>query len=171
MHRDSPCSRVRMKRALAEDTLVRLVRKQAELLLEAERALKGRQGMKKPGADAESLRAEVRRLDGEKISGYEDYKAGKLSRERFVERKRALDARRQELSAAVSEAEAREIVEEAGQREYREAFRIREYLHLEGYDKRVMASLIESAKVMGEDRLEVVWKFGDVYEKILGEMQ
>lgn len=55
-------------------------------------------------------------------------------------------------------------MEEAGQREYREAFRIREYLHLEGYDKRVMASLIESAKVMGEDRLEVVWKFGDVTE-------
>ena len=39
------------------------------------------------------------------------------------------------------------------------------------YDKRVMASLIESAKVMGEDRLEVVWKFGDVYEKILGEIR
>lgn len=71
----------------------------------------------------------------------------------------------------MSEAEAREIVEEAGQREYWEVFRIREYLHLEGYDKRVMASLIESAKVMGEDRLEVVWKFGDVYEKILGEMR
>lgn len=88
-----------------------------------------------------------------------------------MERKRALDARRQELPAAVSEAEAREIVEEAGQREYRETFRIREYLHLEGYDKRVMASLIERAKVMGEDRLEVVWKFGDVYEKILGEMR
>ena len=75
------------------------------------------------------------------------------------------------LSAAVSEAEAREIVAEARQTEYQEAFRIREYLHLEGYDKRVMASLIESAKVMREERLEVVWKFGDVYEKILGEMR
>lgn len=84
MHRDSPCSRVKMKKALAEDTLVRLVRKQAELLLEAEQALKGRQGMKEPRADAESLRAEMRRLDEAKISGYEDYKAGKLSRERFV---------------------------------------------------------------------------------------
>lgn len=149
MHRDSPCSQVRMKKALAEDTLVRLVRKQAELLLEAEQALKGRQGMKEPGADAESLRAEMRRLDEAKISGYEDYKAGKLSRERFVERKRALDARRQELSAAVSEAEAQKIVAEAGQKEYREAFRIREYFHLEEYNKWVMASLIESAKVMG----------------------
>ena len=46
-----------------------------------------------------------------------------------------------------------------------------EYLHLETYDKQVMAALIASAKVMGEDRLEVAWKYGDVYEKILGEMQ
>jgi len=170
MHRESPCSRVRMRKALAEDTLVRLVRKQAELLLEAEKVLKGRKG-KEPGADAGSLRAELRRLDEAKISGYEDYKAGRMSRERFVERKRELDIRRQEVSAAVLEAEAREAVEESGKREYREALGIREYLHLEGYDKRVMASLIESAKVMGEDRLEVVWKFGDVYEKILGEMR
>ncbi len=48
---------------------------------------------------------------------------------------------------------------------------IQEYLHLGSFDKAVMASLIESAKVMGEDRLEVTWKYGDVYEKILGEMQ
>lgn len=29
----------------------------------------------------------------------------------------------------------------------------------------------EKVKTMGEDRLEAVWKFGDVYEKILGETQ
>ncbi len=58
----------------------------------------------------------------------------------------------------------------AGKREYREAFRIREYLHLVSYGKRVMTSLVESAKVVGEDRLEVTWKYQDVYEKILGEM-
>jgi len=171
MHRDSPCSRVKMKKALAEETLVQLVRKQAELLLEAEKVLKGRKAGKNPGADAEGMRAEIRKLDEEKISGYEDYKAGKVTREMFLERKKMLDVRKQELSAAVSELEAQEVVEEAGKREYREAFRIREYLHLETYDKQVMASLIASAKVMGEDRLEVVWKFGDVYEKILGEMQ
>lgn len=171
MHRDSPCSRVKMKKALAEETLVQLVRKQAELLLEAENVLKGRKGMKEPGTDAEGMRTEMRRLDEAKISGYEDYKAGKVTREMFLERKKALDARRQELSAVVSELEAREIVEEAGKREYREAFRIQDYLHLETYDKRVMASLIASAKVMGEDRLEVTWKYGDIYKKILSEIQ
>lgn len=75
------------------------------------------------------------------------------------------------MSAAVLEMEVREAVEEAGKRGFQEALRIRKYLHLKEYDKRVMASLIESAKVMGEDKLEVVWKFGDVYEKILGEMR
>ncbi len=35
-----------------------------------------------------------------------------------MQRKRALDIRRQEVSAAVSEAEAREVVEESGKREY-----------------------------------------------------
>lgn len=166
------CIRQMLKEGISADGDMPAERESLEAeVRKAERALKGRQGMKEPGADAESLRAEMRRMDEAKISGYEDYKAGKLSRERFVERKRELDARRQELYATVSEAEAREIVEEAGQREYREAFRIEEYLHLEGYDKRVVASLIESAKVMGEDRLEVVWKFGDVYEKILGEMR
>lgn len=35
------------------------------------------------------------------------------------------------------------------------------------YDKRVMASLISSAKVIGEDCMEVTWKYQDVYEKIL----
>lgn len=31
----------------------------------------------------------------------------------------------------------------------------------------MMASLIASVKVMGEDRLEVTWKYRDIYEKIL----
>lgn len=44
-----------------------------------------------------------------------------MSRERFVERKKALDIRRQKVSAAVSEVEAREAVEESGKREYRKA--------------------------------------------------
>lgn len=171
MRRDSPCSQVKMKKALAEETLVQLVRNQAELFLEAEKVLKGRNLGKKPGADAESIRTEIRKLDEAKISGYEDYKAGNMTREAFLESKKALDARKQELSAAVSELEAQEIVEEAGKREYREAFRIQEYLHLETYDKQVMAALIASAKVLGEDRLEVTWKYGDIYEKILSEIQ
>lgn len=125
----------------------------------------------KKSRDAGSMRAEIRRLEEAKVSDYESYKEGKLTREMFLERKKASDLRRQELSAAAAELEAQELVEDDSQRKYGEAFGIKEYLYLEQFDKAVMASLIESAKVMGEDRLEVTWKHQDVYEKILGEMQ
>lgn len=81
------------------------------------------------------------------------------------------EMKRQELTAVLGEMEAQEIVEEDSGREYGKALGIKEYLHLEEYDKAVMASLIASAKVMGVDRLEVTWKHQDVYKKILGEMQ
>lgn len=79
--------------------------------------------------------------------------------------------RLRELSAAAAELEAQDLVENDSEREYGEAFGIKKYLHLEQFDKAVMASLIESAKIMGENRLEVTWKHQGVYEKILGEMQ
>lgn len=138
MHRDSPCSEVRIRKDVAEQTLVELVRTQAQLLVKAEQMLKEKKSKPKKSRDVGSMRAEIRRL---------------------------------ELSAAAAELEVQELVEDDSQRKYGEAFGIKEYLHLERFDKTVMASLIESAKVMGEDRLEVTWKHQDVYEKILGEMQ
>lgn len=58
-----------------------------------------------PSGDSEDMRAEMRKREEAKmkISGYEDYKAGKVTRKIFLERKKVLDIRRQELSAAVSE--------------------------------------------------------------------
>lgn len=63
--------------------------------------------------------------------------------------KKTSDARLQELFTSVTKMEAQELVEDDSQRKYGEAFGIREYLHLERFDKAVMASLIESAKVIG----------------------
>lgn len=114
MRRDSPCSRVRIRRDVAERTLVELVRKQAELLVSAEQELKekrkhpaGKQGM-----DAGGMKAEMKKLEDGKVSDYESYKAGKISREMFMERKKASDIRRQELAAALVVLEAREILED-----------------------------------------------------------
>lgn len=173
MHRDSPCSGVRIRRDVAERTLVELVRKQAELLLAAEQALtaKGKKRTGRQDMDAGSLKAEMKKLEIGKVSDYENYKAGKITRETFIERKKASDIKRQELAAVLAELEVQEIVEDSSKRQYGEVFGIKDYLHLEEYDKTVMASLIASAKVMGEDRLEVTWKHQDVYEKILGEIQ
>ena len=40
------------------------------------------------------------------------------------------------------------------------------YIHLEKYDKAVMAALILKAEVVDENWLNMVWKHQDIYEKI-----
>lgn len=45
---------------------------------------------------------------------------------------------------------------------------VTKYAALDVYDKRIMASLIEKAEVMGEDTLQVTWKHQDEYDRILG---
>lgn len=66
----------------------------------------------------------------------------------------------------MEEMEAKRLVDDAEQRQYQEIFEIKKYIHLEEYDKAVMAALISKAEVIDENRLNVVWKHQDVYEKI-----
>ena len=48
------------------------------------------------------------------------------------------------------------LVEDEEQRQYQDAFEIKKYIHLEKYDKAVMAALILKAEVVDENRLNVV---------------
>ena len=68
--------------------------------------------------------------------------------------------------SAIDEMEAKLLVEDEEQRQYQDAFEIKKYIHLEKYDKAVMAALILKAEVVDENRLNVVWKHQDIYEKI-----
>jgi hypothetical protein len=43
-------------------------------------------------------------------------------------------------------------------------------VHLEKYDKEVMAALIEKAIVVDENTVEVVWKNQDMYDKLLAQI-
>lgn len=108
-------------------------------------------------------------LEERKITDYERYKAGEVTREVFIERKGVADARKLELESVLSEAEVLTTAVDEGEPQYGEALKIKDYLHLDDFEKRVIASLISSARVMGEDCLEVTWKYGNVYEKFLAE--
>jgi predicted transcriptional regulator len=166
---DSLCSSVKIRRDFAEDTLLRLVRQQTELVIEAEKVMrdKRQQETGNKGLDEKKLRTELKRLEDAKIADYEKYKAGMISRERFIEKKADLDAEKKEVASAIAECEAQNMVDDDNQRLYAEAFKIKEYASLEVFDKVVMASLISSAKVIGEDCLEVTWKHHDIFKKIL----
>lgn len=169
-HNDSPCRNVRIRKDVVESTLVKLVKNQAEMLVTAENILKQKKadrfGQDHPDMIIKRLKAEMKKLESGKIADYESYKAGEMTREVFADKKALTDTRKWEILAAIDEMEAKLLVEEADQRRYREAFEIKKYIHLEKYDKAVMAALISSAEVVSENRLNVVWKHQDIYEKI-----
>lgn len=89
-----------------------------------------------------------------------------MEREAFTEKKALIDTRKQEILSAIDEMEAKLLVEDEEQRQYQDAFEIKKYIHLGKYDKAVMAALILKAEVVDENRLNVVWKHQDIYEKI-----
>ncbi len=169
-HHDSPCRNVRIGKEKVEDTLVQLVRNQAEMLVTAEMLMKQKRNSlpekEQPETMLKRLQAELKKLESDKISGYESYKDGKMTREAFVERKKAADKRKKEILSLMDEMEARLLTEDMEQKQYQEAFEIKKYIHLEKYDKSVMAALILKAEVTGENSLNVVWKYQDIYEKI-----
>lgn len=169
-HKDSVCNGVQVRKNVAEDTLVRLVQQQAEMLIRAEELLKKQKNpyVENPPMNMNVITIELKKLEDGKIADYECYKSGKISRETFIERKRLSDARNSELQSVLLELQ--ELVCDMNQKEYGEALEIKKYLNLESFDKTVMASLIVSAKVMGEDSLEVEWKHHDIYEKIFADL-
>lgn len=168
-HKDSICSSVRIRRDVAEDTLVRLVRQQAELLLDAEKKLKEKRMQESAHMklDEKQLWAELKKLENDKIADYESYKVGNLTRAQFIEKKGIMDIKKKGLSSALSECEVQNILADAEHRQYAEAFQVKEYACLEVFDKVVMASFISTAKVIGEDCLEVTWKHQDIFKKIV----
>lgn len=89
-----------------------------------------------------------------------------MEREAFTEKKALIDTRKQEILSAIDEMEAKLLVEDEEQRQYQDAFEIKKYIYLEKYDKAVMAALILKAEVVDENRLNMVWKHQDIYEKI-----
>lgn len=167
---DSPCRNVQIGKDTVENTLVQLVRNQAEMLMTAENLIKQKRnnqsGQEQPETIIKRLQAEIKKLESTKIADYEGYRNGKLTREVFVERKAQADGRKIEIMTLIDEMEAKLLTESMEQREYKEAFEIKKYIHLEKYDKAVMAALITKAEVLDENRVNVTWKHQDIYEKI-----
>ena len=106
-HNDSPCKNVRIRKEVVENTLVRLVRNQAEMLVTAENILKQKKkdrfGQDQPDMIIKRLKAETKKLEGSKIADYESYKAGKISREAFAGKKALTEARKREILASIDE--------------------------------------------------------------------
>lgn len=166
---DTPCNDVRIRADVAEETLVMLVRNQAELMLEAKnlavKAGAGKKDAMQIAARKKSLELAIRKLEKDKIELYEGYRDKRTSKETFIERKKVLDAKKEELQILLEEIN-QEIECNETENVLDKLDVITQYAGLQSYNKEVMAFLIEKAEVFGEDTIQVTWKHQDIYDKV-----
>jgi DNA invertase Pin-like site-specific DNA recombinase len=171
-HSESPCSKVRIEKELVQNVLIKLVRNQAEIMISAEEIIKKKTQSKSAKNNTatliKGLKAEKKRLEASKVSEYERYKLGSISRNEFSEAKKTVDTRIADIEKELSNLTV--TLPEKALNEESDIWDIKKYVHLEKYDKEVMAALIEKAIVVDENTVEVVWKNQDMYDKLLAQI-
>lgn len=171
---NSPCSKVRIEKELVQNVLVKLVRNQAKIMLTAEDLLKKKAKESEPKRNTESLikrlRAELKRLETKKVSDYEHYKQGSISRSNFLDAKGLADMRISEINKELSDLERELLDKRVAIAEESDIWDIKKYVNLDKYDKEIMASLIEKAIVIDENTVQVIWKNQDMYDKVLSNL-
>lgn len=111
------------------------------------------------------MELEIRKLEKEKIDLYESYRDKRIEKTVFIEEKKVLDAKKEELQALLEEIN-REFEGSETEETLEKLDVITRYAGLQSYDKEVMAFLIEKAEVFSEDMIQVTWKHQDIYDKV-----
>lgn len=102
---------------------------------------------------------EIARWKGTKMHLYEQHKAGKISRENYIDRIEKGKVRLEELKREKDEAQAELDRMQAVSGSERIADKeLAELSKLKTFDKDRLKTLIEKVVVYGEDAMEIVWK-------------
>lgn len=112
----------------------------------------------------------IQRLETKKVSDYEHYKQGSISRSDFLDAKGLTDMRISEINKELSDLERELLEKRVAIADESDIWDIKKYVNLDKYDKEIMASLIEKAIVIDENTVQVIWKNQDMYDKVLSNL-
>lgn len=170
-NRQSDCRYIRFDKAEMEQVLLRAYRLQMTLI--ERRQLQQRRSGEQARDLTARLAALTKRLEGCKtdrlIVSYEDYRAGKLSREDFIQQKAQLAAEQEQLKQEIAELEQRREAEHAGRMEQREREEtLAAYLTCTDEEQtiRQMYQMISRVTVYDNQDIEVKWAFGDLFSGV-----
>lgn len=176
VNKSSKCIEVRIGQQVVEDTIVSMIRKQAEMTVDAKRIIGDKKKRNNGNSSTDDImnklrnvKTDIARMEKAKISRYEQYRAGESSREEFVSVKTEMDGKLLELHPLKEELENSLTVAQLASRENEPVFDIVKYVQMKEYDKEIAASLIEKVDVYGENTLKLTWKNQDQYDDILAQ--
>lgn len=165
---ENDCQRVNVRKKELEDAVLEQVRVMADMLAGERDA---RRKADKDGRRTEletvvsDATKEMAQWKGAKVHLYEQYKAGEVSREDYMERIGRGKARMEELEQSRHEAqmELDRMQETAGSEEVTDE-ELAGLSGLETFDKDRLKTLIEKVAVYGEDAIEIVWKVRNPFD-------
>ncbi len=159
---ENECQKVNVDRKALEDAVLSQVRVMADILME-EREVRRKAGKNNRKETLEGIVSdsakEAARWKATKMRLYEQYKAGDISREVYMERIENGRIRMEELERARGKAQTElERMQVAVCSEKIPDKELAELSELETFDKDRLKALIEKVVVYGEDAMEIVWK-------------
>ena len=169
---DTPCAGIAIDKTLAEETVLMIIRKQAEVVIDAADTMKKKQAAQR--ISEKDMLNEERRLrqcilgyKQKQISLYEKYRAGKMTKEDFLSEKATIRIKSERAETMMTEIKKQLETSQTDDELIRD-LPITKYAGIETYDKRIVASLIEKVEVLGSAEIHVIWKHQDEYDRILG---
>ncbi len=123
--------------------------------------------------EIEKLEAEKKRLSSRKLRLYEDYRTGKITKEKYRKEYGNTVSRILEIEKRIPELkdEIMQVKEQMLHMKEREA-ELEGLASLDTFDKEKLAAVIDSVLVYSEERIEIVWKMDDgFFAEIAGEKE
>ena len=120
---------------------------------------------RRPAAYWERMADDIRK---EKLAHYEDYCAGRLSREDFLSKKERLDTELADAESEIQKAREAEALKKEDDSAYSEAESACNVFRDEGLTYEMAHAFIDRILVHSKDRIEIQWKFHDFLEEPTG---
>ena len=175
---NSLCYHGRTKEPMILEVLLEAIRQQAQIANNVEKiVLKSKTKSENEVATLiqtiRKAQQSFERLNALKIEEYEKYLEGKISKESYLKQKEKLNQEIDNTTAKISKLEAEyELLKfknmELGN-QFVEHFKGKQ--KIKELSREMVGELVESVYVFDEERIEIVWKFADDFEKVIEAIQ
>ena len=115
----------------------------------------------------------LERLNALKIEDYEKYLDGKISKEAYLKQREKLNQEIEKtalkISKLESEYELHKLKSTGSSNQFVEHFKSKH--KIKELSRELVSELVDSIYVFDENRIEIVWKFADDFEKVIEAIQ
>lgn len=162
------CATLRVNKEMLEKTVLTIIKKMGQILMNKANLIKKQKNYNRLQENLSGIKKSIQKIKNGKVSLYEQYKAGKMSRQQFIDAQnesaekvnsleQLIAIKQKELEKEIEKQKSLDLVKKDVQ-----AIEV-----LENYDSAVIARLIKKIIVFNDKKIEIVMLHQDIYEKFI----